>query len=61
MPGSEMKEAVRLAQINQVPLGLIDQDITITLRRFSKYFTFKDDVDCSSICDCVSDDEVEEC
>lgn len=26
-----------------------------------KYFTFKDDVDCSSICDAVSDDEVEEC
>jgi hypothetical protein len=25
-----------------------------------KYFTFKDDVDCSHICDCISDDEMEE-
>ncbi|PLW80771.1 hypothetical protein C0585_00860 [Candidatus Woesearchaeota archaeon] len=42
MPGSEMKEAVRLANINKVPLALIDQDIQVTLARFSKQFTFKE-------------------
>ena len=25
-----------------------------------KYFTFKDDIDCSYICDSITDDEVEE-
>lgn len=41
-PGSEMKMALKLAKINHVRVALIDQDITITLRRLSKYFTFKE-------------------
>ena len=39
-PGSEMKLAVHLAQRNKAKIALIDQDIRITLRRFSQTFTW---------------------
>ena len=41
-PGSEMKNAVRLARKNNIKIALIDQDIEITLRRFSKSLTWKE-------------------
>ncbi|MAE42292.1 hypothetical protein CMO93_00860 [Candidatus Woesearchaeota archaeon] len=41
-PGSEMLAAVKLAKKNKLKIALIDQDILITLRRFSKYFGFKE-------------------
>lgn len=41
-PGSEMKIAVRLARKNNIKIALIDQDIEITLRRFSKSLTWKE-------------------
>jgi len=41
-PGSEMKKAVRLAKKNKIKLALIDQDIEITLKRFSKSLTWKE-------------------
>jgi len=41
-PGSEMKKAVRLAKKNKIRLALIDQDIEITLKRFSKSLTWKE-------------------
>jgi len=39
-PGSEMKLAVQLARKNRIKVALIDQDIEITLRRFSKALTW---------------------
>jgi len=41
-PGSEMKKAVRLAKKNKIRIALIDQDIEITLKRFSKSLTWKE-------------------
>lgn len=41
-PGSDMLTAVNLVRKNNKQLILIDQDIEITLRRFSKQFTFKE-------------------
>ena len=41
-PGSEMKKAVMLARKNKLKIALIDQDIEITLRRFSKALTWKE-------------------
>lgn len=41
-PGSDMLTAVNLSRVNKKQLMLIDQDIEITLKRFSKQFTFKD-------------------
>src|SRR3989338_3266228 len=41
-PGSEMKNAVRLARKNNIKIALIDQDIEITLKRFSKSLTWKE-------------------
>ncbi len=41
-PGSEMKNAVRLARKNNIRVALIDQDIEITLKRFSKSLTWKE-------------------
>lgn len=41
-PGADMMHAVNLARKNKLQLVLIDQDMQITLRRFSKYFTFKE-------------------
>ena len=39
-PGSEMQKAVRLAKKNKIKLALIDQDIEVTLKRFSKSLTW---------------------
>lgn len=41
-PGSEMKMAINLARQHNLKLALIDQHITITLRRFSKTITWKE-------------------
>jgi pheromone shutdown-related protein TraB len=41
-PGSDMLEAVNLAKQNKKRLELIDQDIDITLRNFSKNFTWRE-------------------
>ena len=41
-PGSEMKHAAMLARNNKIRIALIDQDIEITLRRFSKALTWKE-------------------
>jgi pheromone shutdown-related protein TraB len=41
-PGSEMLTAYRLARKNNSQIALIDQDIEITLKRFSKAFTWKE-------------------
>ena len=41
-PGSEMKKAVRMAKKNKIRLALIDQDIEITLKRFSKTLSWKE-------------------
>ncbi|MFC1801088.1 TraB family protein [Nanoarchaeota archaeon] len=41
-PGSEMLKAIKLARKNRIPLALIDQDIEITLKRFSQKLTWKE-------------------
>ncbi len=41
-PGSEMKKTVRLARKHDIKIALIDQDIEITLRRFSKSLSWKE-------------------
>lgn len=41
-PGSEMKKAIILARKHKLKIALIDQDIEITLRRFSKTITWKE-------------------
>lgn len=41
-PGSEMLTAIKLAKKNNIPLALIDQDIEITLKRFSQELTWKE-------------------
>ncbi len=41
-PGSDMLTAVKLAKSSKKQLCLIDQDIDITLKRFSKEFTFRE-------------------
>ena len=41
-PGSEMKLAVKLAKKHKLQLALIDQDIEVTLRRFSKTLSMKE-------------------
>ena len=41
-PGSEMKQAIRLAKKYNMKLALIDQDIEITLKRLSKTLTWKE-------------------
>lgn len=41
-PGAEMLEAVRLARKGKKELRLIDQDIEITLKRFSHFLTWKE-------------------
>lgn len=43
-PGSDMLVAVNLSKINNKELQLVDQNIEITLRRFSKTFTFKEKI-----------------
>lgn len=41
-PGVDMLSAVKLAKNNNKQLELIDQDIQITLKKFSKKFSFKE-------------------
>ena len=41
-PGSEMKQAIRLAKKGNIELALIDQDIEVTLSRLSKLLTWKE-------------------
>jgi len=41
-PGAEMKEAVKLAKENKLKIALIDQNIDITLKKFSKAITWKE-------------------
>ena len=41
-PGSDMLQAVRMAQRHGIQLLLIDQDIEVTLRRFSQAFSWKE-------------------
>ena len=41
-PGAEMLAAVKLAKKHKIPLALIDQNITITLKRFSQTFSWKE-------------------
>ena len=41
-PGSEMKLAARLAKKNKMKIALIDQDIGITLSRFSKALSWRE-------------------
>ena len=41
-PGSEMKTAVRLAKKQKAKIALIDQNIEITLKRFSRALTWKE-------------------
>ena len=42
VPGSEMITAINLAKKNKTRVALIDQDIEITLKRFSRYFSWKE-------------------
>ena len=42
VPGSEMKEAVKLAKSGNIEIALIDQNIEITLQRLSKAITWKE-------------------
>ncbi len=41
-PGSDMKAALKLAKEHNSKLALIDQEIEITLKRFSKEFSWKE-------------------
>ncbi len=41
-PGEEMKTAVRLAKKNKAKIAMIDQDIEVTLKRFSQKLTWKE-------------------
>tara|TARA_Y100000031_G_scaffold152690_1_gene196336 strand:+ start:2708 stop:3415 length:708 start_codon:yes stop_codon:yes gene_type:complete len=41
-PGSDMLEGIIQAKKHKLKLALIDQDITITLKRFSKAFNYKE-------------------
>ncbi|MBI2651250.1 TraB/GumN family protein [Candidatus Woesearchaeota archaeon] len=41
-PGSEMKKAIKLAKKHNIQIALIDQDIEITLKKFSKSITWKE-------------------
>lgn len=41
-PGSEMKAALKLARKHNLKIALIDQDIAVTLKRFSKGLTWKE-------------------
>ncbi len=43
-PGSEMKEAIKIAKKEGIKLALIDQDIEITLQRLSKSITWKEKI-----------------
>ena len=41
-PGSEMRQAVKIAKREGIKLALVDQDIKITLQRLSKSLTWKE-------------------
>jgi len=41
-PGSEMRQAVRLAKQSNIQIALIDQDIEVTLKRLSRSLTWKE-------------------
>ncbi len=41
-PGSEMKQAVKIAKKDNIEIALIDQDIQVTLQRLSKSITWKE-------------------
>ena len=41
-PGSEMKQAVKIAKKENIELALVDQDIEVTLQRLSKAITWKE-------------------
>ena len=41
-PGSEMKEAIKIAKRENIGIALIDQDIEITLQRLSNSITWKE-------------------
>jgi len=41
-PGVEMLEAIKIAQRRQIKIGLIDQEIEITLKRLSKAITWRE-------------------
>ena len=43
-PGADMLTAINLARDNTKQLMLIDQDIEVTLKKFSKEFTFKEKI-----------------
>ncbi len=41
-PGAEMLQAVKAARTLNIPIALVDQDIEITLKRFSKAMSWKE-------------------
>ncbi|MBW3002975.1 TraB/GumN family protein [Candidatus Woesearchaeota archaeon] len=41
-PGAEMKEAIKQAQLHNIAIALVDQDIRITLKKLSKAFSAKE-------------------
>ncbi|MEM4239714.1 MAG: TraB/GumN family protein [Candidatus Woesearchaeota archaeon] len=41
-PGAEMMQAVRAAKALNIPIALVDQDIEITLKRFSQAMSWKE-------------------
>lgn len=41
-PGSEMKQAIKIAKKEGIELALVDQDIEITLKKFSSSITWKE-------------------
>ena len=41
-PGSEMKQAIKIAKKERIKIALVDQDIEITLQRLSKEITWKE-------------------
>ncbi len=41
-PGSEMLQAIKLAKEKKIKIALIDQDIEVTLKKFSKAITWKE-------------------
>ncbi|MBI4918718.1 TraB/GumN family protein [archaeon] len=42
IPGSDMLHAFKVAKKNQIKIALIDQDIEVTLKKFSKAITWKE-------------------
>ena len=41
-PGSEMKQAIKIAKKEKIEIALIDQDIEVTLQRLSRAITWKE-------------------